>query len=564
MAAAQEVPSVPSVPPVPGDGLLRSGLRETDGFAPMVPEQFAPPGLLSSALGVRLPAPNEIAEAQNSSELFDTFRWPLVHPPRPGAPDGSHCGEDLVLIVRGSSEKPQGDQPDRLTYQQVGNDLFARDLDHGGGYLLKGAREHLPADIKVATLVYRAVPIGYKGGLTPTLDNFHESASEGGAVLLKALDAIYGPCGDNPPNLVVVGYSQGADVINHAIATHTTGSVEQVNRFVLLADPSRRPIGVENEAALMSMSPGNSIGGVSRAVTAAVRYGLVLPTLDRYRDTHPGQISSYCVPGDLVCDTRAAEATRGTYLHTAYLKMVARCEDSYTTVMNCLYTDVLRGLGRNHARATQPPLVVEGSGTFTMSISRLLRNETIDQTVDVVGSLGAAPVFNLSTSIDAGSAGTASVLLPPVPITSLDVLLDGRLVGHFPVNYRFFISGKNSAAYIQGAGEKVDSAPPPPVSQIQGWELPFHKRVELVRQVFGPFGEAAFRFWYGFALTNGLDPEHSRELVELDRAGELLGTGSSVPKEFVDQVGIVTPPEGLPMFKGVPLVNFLGVFAAVI
>ena len=349
-----------------------------------------------------------------------------------------HCGEDLLLIVRGSSEEPQGEQPDLLTYQQQGQDLFARpfaDDPTGGGRLGEAALEYVPqGDARIASLVYPADAIRYNGGVTPTLDNFHASAARGADQLLAALHNVFDPCGANPPRLVVTGYSQGSDVINIAISKSVdagdTHLIDKVAKFVQLADPSRRAYGQENDVALITMAPTNPVGGVSRAVTTGVQYDLVLPSLDVYRDQHPGKFSNYCVPGDLVCDTRSVEAWRGVTMHVMYDDFLARCDGRYTQFLDCLYVDVRRALHPDFeiSSITDNPPAKIGPGWLNLTVSRSLRDEMVRQNVDVIfRNLLGIPIGQGHTTIRAAGSGSAAVLipmLPPGPMT-IDIEVDG-------------------------------------------------------------------------------------------------------------------------------------------
>lgn len=247
-----------------------------------------------------------------------------------------HCGENLLLMVRGSGESPQGKSAvpaGQLTYQQWGQDLFANDYyfdKTGGGRLGVGVINHVPkGSFRAAALVYPADPIRVWRGLD-SVKFFQTSANVGADQLSRALAHIYDNCPDNnEPRLAVVGYSQGSDVINIVLtrAQHDPAlkrNVEKVVRFGNLADPSRRISGVENDKAGAPMQATSAVGGISRFVTEGINKDLVHPELDEYRDSHPGQITSWCVAGDYVCDTRASEPREGIWIHGDYHDTIAR------------------------------------------------------------------------------------------------------------------------------------------------------------------------------------------------------------------------------------------------
>ncbi|WP_158256150.1 cutinase family protein [Corynebacterium sp. 13CS0277] len=488
-----------------------------------------------------------------------------------------HCGEDLLLIVRGSSEAPQGEQPTTLTYQQEGDDLFARPLAEdptGSGRLGEAALAYMPqGDAKIAALVYPATAIRYKGGVTPTLDNFHASAALGAEHLLAALRTLIEPCGANPPHIVVTGYSQGSDVINIAISKSVdsgdTHLVDTVAKFVQLADPSRRAYGPENDAALVSMAPTNPVGGVSRAVTTGVQYDLVLPSLDVYRDRHAEKFSNYCVPGDLVCDTRSVEAWRGVTLHVLYDNFTARCAAAgghYTQFLDCLYVDVRQALhpGSQITPITDNPQVAVGPGWFNMTLSRGLRDELQRQNVDVVvrNMLGIAIGQGHSTIRAAGS-GSVSALMPLLPAgpVILDIVVDGKTVESLPARYEYLSRENYTAVYVQPDGEDVAAIGAPVREQLTSWDTPFEQRMELVRSIFGHEAVDVLRLWFGYVYRYGWDEEHAEQLTELNRSGEIYPVDSQDGDRLRPLIALMTDVQ---QALGLDVLKFLNTVASVL
>ncbi|APT83959.1 hypothetical protein CAQU_01475 [Corynebacterium aquilae DSM 44791] len=502
-------------------------------------------------------------------------------PPPPAAAEapagvpGTHCGEDLLLIVRGSAEQPQGEQPAQLTYQQRGNDLFGVPFAEdptGSGRLGTAALEYMPqADAKIAALVYPASAIRFKGGVTPTLDNFHASASIGADNLLAALHNLYDPCGSNPPNVVVTGYSQGSDVINIAISkavdSGNTTVIDKVSKFVQLADPSRRAYGPENDHALISMAPTNPVGGVSRAVTSGVQYDLVLPSLDVYRDKNPERFSNYCVPGDLVCDTRSVEAWRGVTLHVLYADFSARCQAAdgrYTQFLDCFYVDVRRALHPDYRieTITSNPVVHFGPGWLNLSVSRSLRDELKRQNVDIIVRSFGIPVGQGHTTIRAGGSGSASVLMPLLPggPVTLDVEIDGTKVGTFNAEYTPLTMEDSTALYVQPEDEDLAAIAPPVREQMTDWNTPFEQRLELVRSVFGHEMADLMRLWFGYVYRYGWDEEHQEQLAKLNAEGEIYPVNGRGDRARP----IIALATDLQYALGIDLLRFLNTVASVL
>ena len=481
-------------------------------------------------------------------------------------PTSTHCGEKLLLLVRGSSEEPQGPQPNQLTYQQQGDDLFANsptittnptnDLTTltGGGLLARslntpGAHTSLNG-AKVATLVYPAHPIEYKGGILPTLDNFHTSASIGQQQLTQTLHTIYNPCPTNPPQLILAGYSQGADVINltqaAAVQNNNTHNIDNVTKYILIADPSRRPQGPENTNAHIHMAATNTIGGISRAVTDSIGYQLVLPTLDNYRNNAGNRISSYCMPGDLVCDTRTTEGSRGTSLHTSY---------DVTTPAD---------------QQTPPATVHLQNGWVELSISRLLRNEHEAQTVTLHGYANGIEVLRSQRSIREGGSGSVALYITqiaPIPNLDLTIELDGRTIAQLPATFTPTAPNKNATIYIQGENEDITQAGPPLIAQIADWEIPLEQRIGLIYTMFGNEGVRWARWWISFIYEYDLDPDHNQQLQQFIDTQNLPGhdPAATVANPILDRIvnGLMDDHQRLRIY-GIDLLTFLSIATAVI
>ena len=517
-------------------------------------------------------------------------------------PTSAHCGEKLLLLVRGSSEEPQGPQPNQLTYQQQSDDLFANsptittnptnDLTTltGGGLLARslntpGARTSLNG-AKVATLVYPAHRIEYKGGILPTLDNFHTSASIGQQQLTRTLHTIYNPCPTNPPQLILAGYSQGADVINltqaAAVQNNNTHNIDNVTKYILIADPSRRPQGPENTNAHIQMAATNTIGGISRAVTDSIGYQLVLPTLDNYRNNAGNRISSYCMPGDLVCDTRTTEGSRGTSLHTSYDVTTARCNaTTYTNYMDCAWADATttwntpthpnpHDVTTPADQQTPPATVHLQNGWVELSISRLLRNEHEAQTVTLHGYANGIEVLRSQRSIRGGGSGSVALYITqiaPIPNLDLTIELDGRTIAQLPATFTPTAPNKNATIYIQSENEDVTQAGPPLIAQIADWEIPLEQRMGLIYTMFGNEGVRWARWWISFIYEYDLDPDHNQQLQQFIDAQNLPGhdPAATVANPILDRIvnGLMDEHRRLRIYD-IDLLTFLSIATAVV
>ncbi|MDO4911390.1 MAG: cutinase family protein [Corynebacterium sp.] len=459
------------------------------------------------------------------------------------------CGTDLVLIVRGSSEDPWGwDQPDTLTYQQVGDDLWAdspyqlgRRKLTGGGYLGDGAvRANM--GIPVATLVYPAQAISFLGGPEVSTDKYRNSVHKGGDQLIAALHHVFDACGDNPPNLILAGYSQGADVINNATARITNTDeqylMDRVKKIFLLGDPSRRIEGPENTEAWVYGQPTNPVGGVSRAVTQGTPFGLYYPALDEYRDSHAGQIASYCVPGDLVCDTHSGETIQGVEMHTAYGNMITRISKPeiaekfgyYNNVqyLDAMYAQAMDALGRTPGINVNAIATV-GPGLNYMNIAQNIRDVNTSHTVHVRGVAVNGQVFEGVGTIGVGASGAFAYFLPPAAAMALDleIYLDDQFISRIPAVYSWGtkMDGTNSrvksAIYVQGDHDYDTTMGELLVSQIQNWNVPIEQRIELIRTAYGDAGVRLYFSWLNLVYAAGIRVEYTDQLNRLMEDGEI-------------------------------------------
>lgn len=484
----------------------------------------------------------------------------------------------LATLTTGTLTHAQTNPTNDLT-TLTGGGLLARSLNTAGAHTsLNGA--------KVATLVYPAHPIEYKGGILPTLDNLHTSASIGQQQLTQTLHTIYNPCPTNPPQLILAGYSQGADVINltqaAAVQNNNTHNIDNVTKYILIADPSRRPQGPENTNAHIQMAATNTIGGISRAVTDSIGYQLVLPTLDNYRNNAGNRISSYCMPGDLVCDTRTTEGSRGTSLHTSYDVTTARCNaTTYTNYMDCAWADATttwntpthpnpHDVTTPADQQTPPATVHLQNGWVELSISRLLRNEHEAQTVTLHGYANGIEVLRSQRSIRGGGSGSVALYITqiaPIPNLDLTIELDGHTIAQLPATFTPTAPNKNATIYIQSENEDVTQAGPPLIAQIADWEIPLEQRMGLIYTMFGNEGVRWARWWISFIYEYDLDPDHNQQLQQFIDAQNLPGhdPAATVANPILDRIvnGLMDDHRRLRIYD-IDLLTFLSIATAVV
>ncbi|MDO4909059.1 MAG: cutinase family protein [Corynebacterium sp.] len=533
----------------------------------------------------------DILRASGSSAALPEY--PKLHSVDQVLSPEQRCGTNLALIVRGSNENPSGDeQPNLLTYQQIGTDLWgdsnyqmARKRLHGGGYLGQGYVRAV-SSVPVATLVYPASKITIAGGPEVGTDTYRNSVAKGADQLTAALHTIFDACGDNPPHLILAGYSQGADVINTVTSrlmnTPDVYLLERVRKILLLGDPSRRANGAENTDAWIRGIPTNSIGGVSRAVTAGTPYVLSYPTLDQYRDTHQGQIASYCVAGDLVCDTHSGESLQGVEVHTSYANTVSHITNPdirqrYNVQNNAQYLDVLWSQGLD-ALGIQNPIAdnsvaVVGPGLNYMSISESIRDTTKSQKVRVRGTAYNGQVFEGVGTIGAGASGAFSYFLPlafPMGV-DLEVYLDDNLIARMPAIYSYANKAKDtevrgrSVIVIQGDHDYDRPMGDLLMNQIQNWGIPLEQRIEVIRSVYGDIGVHWYYAWLNFVHAAGVRVDYADQLNQLFDQGRIPAADEDMSKDFntitnaLHEWGLMDD-RGNINIGGIDLVRFLDIF----
>jgi hypothetical protein len=201
------------------------------------------------------------------------------------------CDPAYYLAVRGSGEVPQGDAAVSAgsTYPDGG----------GMGPLLQQQFQDLTG-VTGLGIVYPAVPVVTTlTGLPAYRDDYANSVAAGASALRQTLRDIDSRCGGQSTTIAVTGYSQGADVVNAAIAqVQNEGSADfdRVNKIVLFGNPSRLQ-GAMPEAL-------DTRGqGVRRTLPV---FAPVDPATDVWIASHRSLFTSFCAGFDAVCDTSSA------------------------------------------------------------------------------------------------------------------------------------------------------------------------------------------------------------------------------------------------------------------
>ena len=284
----------------------------------------------------------------------------IVDPGVPGNPDPEPvCKSTYFVGVRGSGEGPQYPQdrtleqyeqsPGAPTYNTPNTGLGGPVGDVHTEFLSQVA-SNAPSltPVQLRTIAYPAIPVDL-GNPNYYLNEYARSVKVGANQLASALAHITSECRD--AHVALVGYSQGADVINTAMAAaHKTGNTTtfaQVEKIVVIGDPAHRPNRVENVGNWWTLGSANGHGATSAFAD---------PATFAFKDAHPGLVSSICVIGDIICDASSAQAHlhfAGVGPHQMYSALTMQCpvvKDSsggpawqYTTT--CGAQILLDGLG---------------------------------------------------------------------------------------------------------------------------------------------------------------------------------------------------------------------------
>ncbi len=222
-----------------------------------------------------------------------------------GGPAETGCKPLYYFAIRGSGENPQGSgaTPGGRTYPRgtVAGEGMGIPLEATYGALTRLLRATMPApEFAGAGVVYRAIPVDANPlNLGQYGEDYQNSIEHGAANLRGELERINVACVGQSVRIVLAGYSQGADVINTAMAQvhheNAPAAFQNVKAVFYFGNPAR--IGGQTTEVL------NTDGlGIRRQTGAPLA---VDPATDTWISTHPGMVTSFCAAFDVVCDTSA-------------------------------------------------------------------------------------------------------------------------------------------------------------------------------------------------------------------------------------------------------------------
>ncbi|MGW6657544.1 cutinase family protein [Rhodococcus sp. NPDC055024] len=274
----------------------------------------------------------------------------IIDPGAPGNPDPQPVSEGCAgttyfFGVRGSGETPQldpvagGDRTGSFPSGTAFTYLTDRDLFYNTDRPHSGMGEPVGE-------VARVIGIGASnsGGIIPLglaypavdvdiaswsyNEDYRSSVDLGARRLRTVLRLLDASCGDaNLPHVVLSGYSQGAHVVEDALALINNEDPQlavMIRKVVLLGSPVHRASGPEN------------VGG---ARTAGALIHTRKAGTNAFLDAHPGVVESICRTGDIVCDASYADGlsdpttflgtnlgnSLGKRVHTSYVLSDIAC-----------------------------------------------------------------------------------------------------------------------------------------------------------------------------------------------------------------------------------------------
>lgn len=144
------------------------------------------------------------------------------------APPQTDCGKRFVIIsARGTDEKT--DPSDQFGNNHI-NSLYVYSVQDD----LEFAEHVNGADIKAENLDYPA------GNVSAADLSGYEDSRNAGVSMLSDEIRQYAACALNRPTLILIGYSQGADVVKNALAQNSAGpAADSIGAAINIADPTR-------------------------------------------------------------------------------------------------------------------------------------------------------------------------------------------------------------------------------------------------------------------------------------------------------------------------------------
>ncbi|MBW0282600.1 hypothetical protein ATN38_05020 [Rhodococcus sp. FH8] len=280
----------------------------------------------------------------------------IIDPGGPQDPEEpTNCKKFHFVGVRGSGEDPQDKSIDDYERASAANSPLPITNPTGtglGSTIYSTERDvtdqlrkmpYISADpTEASSIAYPAIPVSQ---YVTNFGNYKRSIVIGANNLRAKLKNIETECPGT--EVVIAGYSQGADVINAAMGlehqANSAGKVmSKVKKIVIFGDPSHLPNRAEN------IGSGNGSG-------ASIAFGLSVSDAVAYKDSHPGLVTSICTIGDVVCDTSTGNladalqpVTGLSGNHTLYQYTKMKCPamgNAWQLATDCAAQTVVSALG---------------------------------------------------------------------------------------------------------------------------------------------------------------------------------------------------------------------------
>jgi hypothetical protein len=163
----------------------------------------------------------------------------------PQIPQDNSCKDVLVVGLRGSGEDPQGPPPNYgLNADNDGFGSRSWDAYYGFNRRLQQLREG--TTVRQYGIRYRGLGVAHNPLRTDYLDSVYEGQEQ----LKRYLTQESHRCQNDPEEIVLVGYSQGALAIHLALRElddqGSTWIMDRVSSVILIADPAKVKQGREN------------------------------------------------------------------------------------------------------------------------------------------------------------------------------------------------------------------------------------------------------------------------------------------------------------------------------
>lgn len=286
----------------------------------------------------------------------------------PPAPSDVDCSTDTLFIgARGSGQAPQQvrDQ-DQIPHDDDVPAIFRgtwaksryityfwdpHEATTGMGpeieTIARVAEDHSSTSITFLGLNYRATPVDV---LNPSYDDtYRASVDDGADRLVEALTYIDEHCAPStPPKVILGGYSQGAHVIQDALARIEEEDLpagDLITKVILVGSPLH--------------TAGRGDRPIGEATTQGTLIALRKQATDGFAVSHGGVVDSLCAWGDLVCDEGNARSignaenafaihnSTAAQIHTHYPESASICGITSKRQPNlvCGANSVLQALG---------------------------------------------------------------------------------------------------------------------------------------------------------------------------------------------------------------------------